>query len=147
MPAISVTTDGDHDRVAREMDLGSKVLLHTTADWSIDALEHGMKSGATSLMVLIPVQVGDVDAVVAAETSLNVWMSATAVLAARFAAEVEQPGWVSLSPAARAILLPRMAEAVRRAMPGTTAEQASEAAEMILDGFGADGPAVEWKQG
>lgn len=140
MPAIKVVTDGDHERVKRETGFDRSPLLHTTSDWTIDALVGGMHSGATSLMVLIPVEVEGVRTIVAAETSLNCFMLAATVLAAKFEAEVTKPGWAVLTPAARALLKPRIAEAVRRAVSTATSEQAGEAAEMILDGFGADAP-------
>lgn len=140
MPDIRVDLSGDHERVGRDMGIARKPVVHTTAGWVIDPMEHGMQSGATSLMVLIPAVGDDLqECVVAAETSLTCFISAATVLAAKFADEVNQPGWAILSPAARAVMAPRFAEAVRRAT-GCTLEKAHEAAAMIIDGMGADAP-------
>lgn len=140
MPSIRVNVDGDHEKVGREMGTDRLPVIHTTADWTIDAMEHGMQSGATSLMVLIPASVEGADVLVAAETSLTVFMMAATTLAATHREEVEQPGWAVLSPAARALLGPRFAEAIRRAVPNVTPDQANVAATMILDATGADAP-------
>lgn len=144
MPAIHVFWDGDHERFGREVGTNRLPVLHTTADWWIDALDKGMASGATSLMLAVPVFVGNQPAVVMAETSLTVFMQAATTLAAAFRDEVEKPGWASLSPAARAHLEPRMAEALRRAIPSASAAQLADAVTMVLDGFGADGPEIVW---
>lgn len=144
MPSIAVDVSGDHEKVGREM--GSDVLpiIHTTSDWLIDALEHGMQSGATSLMVFIPVKVEGIDALVMAETSLQCWMMAATILAAKFDAEVNKPGWAILSPQARAIFGPRFAEALHRAIPGAAPQEIADAVEMILDGYAADAPPEMW---
>lgn len=144
MPSIRVNVDGDHERLGREVGTDRLPVIHTTADWTIDALEHGMTSGATSLMVLIPVDVGGADALVAAETSLQCFLSAAVMLAASFKDEAEKPGYANLSPAARALFTPRLAEAIRRGIPSATPEQAIDAATMVLDGFAADGPPIAW---
>lgn len=144
MPTISVDVSGDHAKVSRQVGADRLPVIHTTADWMVDAMEHGMASGATSLMVLIPAQLNGVDVLVAAETSLSCWMSASAVLAAAHPDEVDKPGYANLSPVARAHLGPRFAEAVRRAVPSATPGEAIDAANMIMDGFAADGPPVEW---
>lgn len=140
MPSIRVNVDGDHEKVGREVGADRLPIIHTTADWTIDAMSHGMQSGATSLMVLIPAKVQNVDVLVATETSLAAFVSAATVLGASHRDEVEQPGWAVMSPATRALLAPRIIEAIRRAVSAATPEQAQEAAEMILDGFGADAP-------
>lgn len=140
MPEISVVVHGDHDRVGRELGLDRRPVIHTVQPWTVDAIEGGMHSGGTSLMLLVPAQLGADTCVVAAETSLQCWMMAANALAARFEDEVTKPGWAHLSDSARALLMPRFAEAIRRAVPSATAGQAAEAAVMILDGLGAEGP-------
>lgn len=144
MPAIHVALHGDHERTGREVGTDRLPIIHTTADWTVDALEHGMESGRTSIMLLIPVTVGGIDCIVAAETSLQMWLSAGTVLAAKFREEVEQPGWAKLSPATRELFLPRLAEGIRRGIPSATVEQSIDSANMVLDSFGADGPPIEW---
>lgn len=143
MPSIDVVFDNDHEGLARRLGLDQLAILHTTADWTVDVMRHGMQSGATSLMVLIPVEVEGVAAMVLAETSLNVWMMASSLLASACRDEVEKPGYAKVSKAARDVLLPRFAEAIRRAIPAATEDQALEAATMMLDAAGADGPPGE----
>lgn len=140
MPKIRVVVDGNHERLARELKLDRMPVVHSVAEWTIDVMDHGMRSGRTSLMVLIPVRIEGVTAMVAAETSLNAWMMATAVIRGHCQAEVNEPGWATLSPEARALLLPRFAEGIVRAIPSATLDQALVAAEMFLDGIGADAP-------
>jgi hypothetical protein len=67
-------------------------------------------------------------------------MMASSILAAKFEDEVEKPGYVVLPQAARDALRPRYAEAIRRAIPSATKEQALETAEMMFDALGADAP-------
>jgi hypothetical protein len=117
--------------------------IHTIEDWVLHPLIGGMQSGRTSVMLFIPAKVNDVDVLVAAETSLQMWVSAATILAAKVPDEVTKPGWANLSPQARAVLGPRFAEAVRRAT-GCDASKAIEASNMIMDGFAADGPPIEW---
>lgn len=137
MPGIQVNLDGDHDGLGRRLGLPGKYIVHTTEDWVIDALEHGMQSGATSLMVMIPCKVEGVDAHILAETSLQVFDNAAVVLRAAFQEELGRPGFAKLSKAARDLLRPRFAEAIIRSIPGTTLDQANQAAEMMFDALGA----------
>jgi hypothetical protein len=146
MPAMRVSTDQDHEALAYEIGLDKLPVLHTTADWVVDALENGMQSGATSLMVMIPVSVEGADHMVMAETSLQLWMNTASILAAKYQDEVGAPGWAILPQAARDALRPRYAEAIRRAIPSATAEQAEEAAEMMFDALGADAPPEYFEQ-
>lgn len=140
MPKISVVVDGDHERLARELKLDQLPVVHAVAGWTIDVMDHGMQSGRTSLMLLIPVRIDGKTSMVAAETSLNAWMMATAVIRGHCQAEVDEPGWATLSPDARALLLPRFAEAIVRAIPSASRDEALVAADMFLDGIGADAP-------
>jgi hypothetical protein len=140
MAGIVVVTHGDHRRVAQELGLDRERVVHTTEDWTIDSIERGMTSGATSLMVIVAADVAGKRCHLILETSLAVFMQAAAALAATHAAEVEKPGYVVMSPAARDLIAPRYAEAIRRAIPSATFEQAAEAAQMMLDGIGADAP-------
>lgn len=146
MPSIRVCTDQKHEKLSRELGLDKLPIIHTTTDWIIDALENGMQSGATSLMVMIPVRVNDRNAMVLAETSLAVFMNAAAALAAAFHEEVTQPGWAVLSPQAKAMLMPPYTEAIRRAIPSASPEQAAEAAEMLLDAFSNNAPPKFFEQ-
>jgi hypothetical protein len=144
MPAIAVNISGDHERVGREAGTDRYPLIHTTHDWTIDVLDKGMQSGKTSLMLIIPADVAYDDdspperVLLMVETSLNAWMMATAVIRGHCADEVGDPGWAVVSPAVRAMIGPRYAEAIRRAIPSATQEQAEEAAEMMFDSLGAD---------
>lgn len=146
MLAITVDTSGDHEKVGREVGTDRYPIIHTTADWMIDVLEKGMASGRTSLMLMIPADLEYNDdspgerVLLMIETSLNAWMMATAVIRAKCKDEVEQPGWAALSPAARALVLPRYAEAIRRSIPVATEKQAEMAAAMMLDSLEADRP-------
>ena len=122
--------------------LGSHLFpaLPTKEDWNLLAIPKGMQSGRTSIMLVVPVQVGKTRAMFVSETSLNCWMLATAALRSKFQDEVEQPGWAVLSEDARAVILPRYAEALRRVQPSLTNEQAMEAVTMMIDSLGADRP-------
>lgn len=140
MGAVHVVVDGGHERLGRHLKLDQLPIIHTTTEWTIDLMRQGMKSGRSSLMVLIPVRVNGGNAVVAAEISLNSWMMATAVLRGACRDEIEEPGWANINPAARALLLPRFAESITRAVPTATVDQALEAAGMMLDAIGADAP-------
>lgn len=146
MPAIAVNISGDHERVGREAGTDRYPLIHTTHDWTIDVLEKGMASGKTSLMLIIPADVTFEDStaperiLLMVETSLNAWMMATAVIRGHCAEEVGDPGWAVVPPGVRRLLGPRYAEAIRRAIPSATQEQAEEAAEMMFDSLAADRP-------
>jgi hypothetical protein len=142
VPSIRVVYDGKHEELGAELGLGRIPVVHTKANWTIDAMEHGMQSGETSLMVLIPAVIEGLKVYVAAETSLQAYVMAASILATAHPDEIEKPGFATLSPAARQVLSPRIAEAVRRAVPTATPEQAAEAAEMIMDGYAADDPRV-----
>lgn len=143
MPSIRIDLSGDHEAFGRSIGIDRLPVLHTTADWSIDALEHGMASGATSLMVAIPLEVEGRRLLVMAETSLNAWMMATSVLRAAHEDEVGEPGWAVLSPATRALLIPRYAEAIRRTLPDVDEARSLELAEMFIDGLAAGAPTEE----
>jgi hypothetical protein len=143
MPAIRVDLREDDQAVGRDVHVNELPTIHTIEDWVLHPLIGGMQSGRTSVMLFIPAKVNDVDVLVAAETSLQMWVSAATILAAKFPDEVTKPGWANLSPQARAVLGPRFAEAVRRAT-GCDASKAIEASNMIMDGFAADGPPIEW---
>lgn len=123
---------------------GQAILMHTTADWGLDALEGGMTSGRTSVTLFVPGTImseqGPVPIMVVAETSLNMWMQATAILRARFEEEVGDPGWSVMSVQVKELLTPRYAEALRRVLPDITEEQAVEAATMFLEGLAAGAP-------
>lgn len=146
MPAIAVDVSGDHEACGRKAGVNSYPIVHTTADWTIDILDKGMQSGATSLMLMIPADVtydddGSVERVLLMiETSLTAWMMASTVIAAHCRDEVEKPGWAVLPQAARDLLAPRYVEAIRRCIPSATQEQVLEAAEMMFDSLGADQP-------
>lgn len=134
---VNIHIDGDHERVGREVGIHRYPVIHTTADWTIDAMESGMQSGRTSLMVFVPATFEAKPVLIAAEISLNAYMMAASSLRAHFKHEVEAPGFARMSEPTRALLAPRFAEAIRRVIPDTTAEQASELAEMFIDGLGA----------
>lgn len=140
MPGIHLELSGDHEAIGRRAGTAYRYVVHTTADWTLDALEHGMVSGATSLMLMIPCVIEGVDALVMAETSLQCWMMAAAGLAGKFHDEVTRPGWSVMSSDAKALIVPRWSEAIRRAIPGATDEQADDAARMMVDALGADRP-------
>jgi hypothetical protein len=89
MPEINIVTHGDHEKVGRDLGTDRLPMIHTTCEWTIDAMEHGMQSGNTSLMLLIPAHVEDTEVLIAAETSLSCFMSAATILAAKFKDEVE----------------------------------------------------------
>ena len=150
MPAISINLGGDHEAFGLSVGMDRFPILRTTADWHVDALKHGMRSGATSLMVVIPAEVdagrGElVPILVMAEMSLNAWMMATSVLAAAHRDEVEQPGWAIVPDAVKALLIPRYAEVLRRVLQPRLIDQAValEIAEMFIDGLGAGAPTEE----
>lgn len=146
MPAIHMFLNGDGE-AGKSVGVKDSRVIHTTDDWTIDVLRGGMTSGATSLMLLVPTFVGNDPVLVAAEMSLNAWMMASSALASACRDEIEKPGWASLAPAARLRLAPRFIEALRRSIPSATTEELVDAVEMILDGFGADGPEIEWPEG
>lgn len=140
MPAITVELGRDHAEVQRSLGVDRLPVIQTTADWTVDPIENGMATGATSLMVFIPANVDGISVVVAAETSLQCWMMATAALHASHRDEVEQPGWAVVTAEAKALLVPRYAEAIRRVLRGTTAEQADELAAMFIDAWSVGAP-------
>lgn len=140
MPAINVELGGDHEQIQREMGCDRRAVIQTQADWTVDAIENGMSSGRTSLMLLIPADVDGLEVVVVAETSLQAWMMATAALHAAHREEVEQPGWAVISAEAKAVLMPRYAEAIRRVLPGTTRDQSEELAAMFIDAWTVGAP-------
>jgi hypothetical protein len=146
MPRINVVTDGNHERLRKHLKLDQLPVFHTMTEWTIDLVRGGMRSGASSLVLMIPVRIGDNNVMVAAETSLNCWMMAASALAGACRDEVERPGFAKLNEAARTALLPRFAEGIRRSIPSATVEQATEAAEMFLDAVGADEP-PDWATG
>lgn len=135
MPGMH-TFFNEPEKAGRSVGTDRLPVLHTTGDWTVATIDSGMVSGGTSIGLLLPVNVEGVPAVVVAETSLTAWMLTSAALAARYEAEVGRPGFAKLSPAARAMLLPRYVEAIRRAIPSATDEQAHDAASMMLDSLG-----------
>lgn len=144
MPAISLDLGDDDTAFGRSVGLDYLPALHTTADWSLHTLAHGMASGATSLMLAIPVIVDGVEAVVIAETSLQAWTMAATALRAAHTDELDQVGWAVLSDDARAAILPRYQEAIRRVLaqrgdplPDT---EVVELAELLLDALSAGTP-------
>lgn len=140
MPAINVELGRDHAEVQRGLGVDRLPVIQTSADWTVDPIEHGMASGATSLLVFIPANVEGIEVIVAAETSLQCWMMATAALHASHRGEVEQPGWAVINAEGKALLVPRYAEAIRRVFPGTTGEQAEELAAMFIDAWSVGAP-------
>jgi hypothetical protein len=140
MSSIKVRVDGDHEQTARDLGLTTDNVMHTTAEWTVDALVKGMTSGKTSIMLLIPVRWEGRDLVVAAETSLNMWMQATAILRSKFQDEVEDPGYAIVPDTVKRMLIPRYVEVLRRVVPTLTPEQAEEAATMFMDAISAGAP-------
>lgn len=134
MPAIQIVSEENFKSTAAKV-LGNNAVLHTLADWTVVPLEKGMKSGATSLMVVIPID--GVDGLVMAETSLNVFMMAATTLAAKFKDEVEQPGWAKLSQPAKDALTPRFKEGLKRAIPNVTEQELNDAIDMFFSSLGA----------
>ena len=138
MPAMHmIVVEDDSERQALLVGDGitAERVIHTTADWTLATLPQGMSSGRTSLAVFIPIP--GTDRVLAAETSLNAWQMATAVLVGAFGDELSIPGWAELTEPAKAALRPRYIEAIRRAIPGVTEPQIAEAVELLLDSLGA----------
>jgi len=145
MPAIKVHFG------AQQTKLSSGDVFHTTEDWFLDTLEHGMASGKTSIMLRIPINDPEVMAVtkghkmwVFAETSLKMWMNAARILAAKYSDELEdeEVGWIAMPKVAKDALTPRFAEVLRRVVPDMTEAQATTSAAMFLDALGAGGPTL-----
>lgn len=144
MPGIEVILDeGRFPEVAKRLGADKKPLFHTTEDWTLEALENGTTGGKASVMLLIPIKVENIDCLVAAETTLQLWINASTILAARFREQLERPGWVKMSAQTKSMLIPRYAEGIRRAIPTATHEQAIEAATMFISALEADVP-PEW---
>lgn len=144
MPGINLDVGGDPAAFGERVGVNRVPVIHTTADWSLASLPNGMSSGRTSLVLAIPVDVAGNRALILAETSLAAWMMAATALRAAHEEEVDQPGYAVLSDDARALILPRYAEAVRRVL-GSDVDQAraDELAEMLLDALSAGAPTEE----
>lgn len=131
----------DPEAFSAAVDSARYPLIHSTKDWYIDFIPHGMASGRTSMMVVIPAKLPTHQRVnLAVETSLQSWMQVAVAIKARYADEVDDPGWAVIPDNVKELLIPRWAEALRRVVPGMTLAQSNEAAAMFIEGLAAGSP-------